>query len=352
MFVYITTVVCCTLLMCVADKMSKKARVLPFVITFLILFTVSGFRYGVGTDYFFTYVPTYKQIYNGTPPPMEPIFKWLNGLCIDFAGSWYQSIFIVTSFIFIGLVYIAIYNMPCSKALLTVSFLCGGYFLLSLNVVRQTIATALFCCALFLVKRNMDGEKQLQSLFEAFSLVAIAVGFHYSAIIYFAVIPLLYLKLDRKIYLSLFAFFAVLVPTFVAVIGILLKGTKYGNYISGYYLDSGKAFSLSSLLFVGFFFVYLFTKSKEGDHWFTVFRNLHFVGSIAIMIGLSIPLGQRVSALFYLLNFLSIPYYLEYYVAGRKKIFAKISYFSLCLFIFLHTLSVNGNGVLPYNFAI
>lgn len=352
MFVYITTVFCCTLLMCVADKLSKKARVLPFVITFLILFTVSGFRYGVGTDYFFTYVPTYKQIYNGTPPPMEPIFKWLNGLCIDFAGSWYQSIFIVTSFIFIGLVYIAIYNMPCSKALLTVSFLCGGYFLLSLNVVRQTIATALFCCALFLVKRNMDGEKQLQSLFEAFSLVAIAVGFHYSAIIYFAVIPLLYLKLDRKIYLSLFAFFAVLVPTFVAVIGILLKGTKYGNYISGYYLDSGKAFSLSSLLFVGFFLVYLFTKSKEGDHWFTVFRNLHFVGSIAIMIGLSIPLGQRVSALFYLLNFLSIPYYLEYYVAGRKKIFAKISYFSLCLFIFLHTLSVNGNGVLPYNFAI
>lgn len=352
MFVYTTTVFCCTLLMCVADKLSKKARVLPFVITFLILFTVSGFRYGVGTDYFFTYVPTYKQIYNGTPPPMEPIFKWLNGLCIDFAGSWYQSIFIVTSFIFIGLVYIAIYNMPCSKALLTVSFLCGGYFLLSLNVVRQTIATALFCCALFLVKRNMDGEKQLQSLFEAFSLVAIAVGFHYSAIIYFAVIPLLYLKLDRKIYLSLFAFFAVLVPTFVAVIGILLKGTKYGNYISGYYLDSGKAFSLSSLLFVGFFFVYLFTKSKEGDHWFTVFRNLHFVGSIAIMIGLSIPLGQRVSALFYLLNFLSIPYYLEYYVAGRKKIFAKISYFSLCLFIFLHTLSVNGNGVLPYNFAI
>lgn len=352
MFVYITTVFCCTLLMCVADKLSKKARVLPFVITFLILFTVSGFRYGVGTDYFFTYVPTYKQIYNGTPPPMEPIFKWLNGLCIDFAGSWYQSIFIVTSFIFIGLVYIAIYNMPCSKALLTVSFLCGGYFLLSLNVVRQTIATALFCCALFLVKRNMEGEKQLQSLFEVFSLVAIAVGFHYSAIIYFAVIPLLYLKLDKKIYLSLFAFFAVLVPTFVAVIGILLKGTKYGNYISGYYSDSGKAFSLSSLLFVGFFFVYLFTKSKEGDHWFTVFRNLHFVGSIAIMIGLSIPLGQRVSALFYLLNFLSIPYYLEYYVAGEKKIFATISYFSLCLFIFLHTLSVNGNGVLPYNFAI
>ena len=209
MFVYITTVFCCTLLMCVADKLSKKARVLPFVITFLILFTVSGFRYGVGTDYFFTYVPTYKQIYNGTPPPMEPIFKWLNGLCIDFAGSWYQSIFIVTSFIFIGLVYIAIYNMPCSKALLTVSFWCGGYFLLSLNVVRQTIATALFCCALFLVKRNMDGEKQLQSLIEAFSLVTIAVGFHYSAIIYFAVIPLLYLKLDKKIYLSLFAFFAV-----------------------------------------------------------------------------------------------------------------------------------------------
>ncbi|WP_420920065.1 hypothetical protein [Bifidobacterium adolescentis] len=57
------------------------------------------------------------------------------------------------------------------------------------------------------MKRNMDGKNQLQSLFVAFSLVAIAVGFHYSALIYFAVIPLLYLKLDKKIYLSLFAFF-------------------------------------------------------------------------------------------------------------------------------------------------
>ena len=185
-----------------------------------------------------------------------------------------------------------------------------------------------------------------------FFLVAIAVGFHYSAIIYFAVIPLLYLKLDRKIYLSLFAFFAVLVPTFVAVIGILLKGTKYGNYISGYYPDPSKAFSLSPLLFVGFFFVYLFTDSKEDDHWFNIFRNLHFVGSIAIMIGLSIPLGQRVSALFYLLNFLSIPYYLEYYIAGKNKIFIKILYFSFCIFLFLHTLAVNGNGILPYNFVI
>ena len=155
---------------------------------------------------FFTYVPTYKQIYNGTPPPMEPIFLWLNKLCIDFAGSWYQSIFIITSFIFIGLIYIVIYNMPCSKVLLTVSFLCGGYFLYSFNVVRQTIATALFCCALLFVERNMDGKKRLQSLFAAFFLVAIAVGFHYSALIYFVVITLLYLKLEQKIYLSFFRF--------------------------------------------------------------------------------------------------------------------------------------------------
>lgn len=70
------------------------------------------------------------------------------------------------------------------------------------------------------------------------------------------------------------------------------------------------------------------------------------------MIGLSIPLGQRISALFYLLNFLSIPYYLEYYIVEKKKIFVKILYFSLCLFMFLHTLSVNGNGILPYNSAI
>ena len=352
MFVYITSVFCCILLMCVADKLNKRAKVLPFAIVFLILFAISGFRYGVGTDYFFTYVPTYKQIYNGTPPPVEPIFKWLNGLCIDFAGSWYQSIFIVTSFIFIGLIYIVIYNMPCSKVLLTVSFLCGGYFLFSFNVVRQTIATALFCCALLFVERNMEGKKRLQSLFVAFSLVAIAVGFHYSALIYFVVITLLYLKLDKKIYLFFFSASAVLVPTFVAVIGILLKGTKYGNYISGYYADPSKAFSLSSLLFVGFFFVYLFTDSKEDDHWFNIFRNLHFVGSIAIMIGFSIPLGQRVSALFYVLNFLSIPYYLEYYITEKNKIFVKILYFSFCFFMFLRALAVNGNGVLPYNFAI
>ena len=34
MFVYITTVFCCILLMYVADKLNKRARILPFVITF------------------------------------------------------------------------------------------------------------------------------------------------------------------------------------------------------------------------------------------------------------------------------------------------------------------------------
>ncbi|WP_268750924.1 EpsG family protein, partial [Bifidobacterium longum] len=63
-------------------------------------------------------------------------------------------------------------------------------------------------------------------------------------------------------------------------------------------------------------------------------------------------LGQRVSALFYLLNFLSIPYYLEYYITGKNKTFISILYFSFCFFMFLHTLGVNGNGILPYNFAI
>ena len=75
----------------------------------------------------------------------------------------------------------------------------------------------------------MDGKNQLQSLFMAFFLVAIAVGFHYSAIIYFAVIPLLYLKLDRKIYLSLFAFFAVLVPTLLQLLVSCSKGQSMGT---------------------------------------------------------------------------------------------------------------------------
>ena len=197
MFICITSVFCCILLVCVADKLNKKAEVLPFAIVFWFYLQYLDSIWS-WNRLFFTYVPTYKQIYNGTPPPTEPIFLWLNKLCIDFAGSWYQSIFIITSFIFIGLIYIVIYNMPCSKVLLTVSFLCGGYFLYSFNVVRQTIATALFCCALLFVERNMDGKKRLQSLFAAFFLVAIAVGFHYSALIYFVVITLLYLKLDKK----------------------------------------------------------------------------------------------------------------------------------------------------------
>ena len=84
---------------------------------------------------------------------------------------------------------------------------------------------------------------------------------------------------------------------------------------------------------LGFFFVYLFTESKEDDHWFNIFRNLHFIGSIAIMIGLFIPLGQRVSALFYLLNFLSIPYYIEYYITEKNKMLIKIIIFIFLFFI-------------------
>ena len=45
MFIYITSVFCCILLVCVADKLNKKAEVLPFAIVFFFFFTISGFLY-------------------------------------------------------------------------------------------------------------------------------------------------------------------------------------------------------------------------------------------------------------------------------------------------------------------
>ena len=48
------------------DRIKKwRERTLLCLFAFLILFIIMGFRYGVGQDYFFTYVPMYLKIYNG-----------------------------------------------------------------------------------------------------------------------------------------------------------------------------------------------------------------------------------------------------------------------------------------------
>ena len=63
-------------------------------------FLVSAFRYGIGTDYFYTYIPQFKIIANGGESYYEYGFFMLNKIISYFTYDS-QWIIIVTSFLFI-----------------------------------------------------------------------------------------------------------------------------------------------------------------------------------------------------------------------------------------------------------
>ena len=97
--------------MYVADKLNKRAK--DFYLLLLLFDFIPHYldsRYGVGTDYFFTYVPTYKQIYNGTPPPMgAPYLNGLTGCVLILRVAGISLYLLLQALYFIRFKYILLY---------------------------------------------------------------------------------------------------------------------------------------------------------------------------------------------------------------------------------------------------
>lgn len=177
------------------------ANGLIFVCVLYLAFIVGNRSTYVGTDTE-NYMYFYDQVIacNCSPAGFEPIFGFLaRGLAI--LSTEVDLLFICISFLQLFLLvamsrqlsqYLGFERNDYRVILLTVafSFLSPFFMAAQINIIRQGVAALAVCSAIIAM-----AEKRLRP---ALIWGVLAIGFHFSAVLYIAVLPLFYLKFRNR----------------------------------------------------------------------------------------------------------------------------------------------------------
>lgn len=331
---------------CYDHASNKKQKQIFFIMTSIIPFFVMAFRYGVGQDYFYTYVPVFESILNNTNQTnIEFGFFLLNKFCQIFTDNP-QSIFILTSILFFFFIFGTLHH-HMEKGMLFLAiyiFIAGGFYLYSFNVIRQCLATSIF----FFSLKYIDEKKPIKY----FILIFCAALIHKSALIYLPFYFISKHKFKPVTYLLVLLIISLFSTQIVLVVNKLLVGTKYYNYITGYYNDPSSSKITASQILNILIFLFILYKEKNQkieDQFLTILGNIHYVGIIFTLFMGAIPLIFRMSTLFYLIQFISVPYIVKKYISKNLKPFAITTILIIYGILFINTLIKNGNNILPYH---
>lgn len=209
------------------------------IVFFVFLSVVSGFRYGVGTD-FFGYVNYFNLIDSGYTLSVEPGFRFLSTMfsTMNFNS---QALFLTLSILTMTFIYKGINYYTKGdytyKPVLYIILLIFTFFP-SLNGARQALAAAIiFYASRFIVEKN----------FFKFSIwVFFAALFHYSSIIFFG-LYFIATKDFKRITLLIVLFFSFFLAKFGMINGFLeyillnFSFLDIGGYIENYLYSSYNA---------------------------------------------------------------------------------------------------------------
>ena len=147
---------------------------------FLILGSVSAFRYSVGYDYSTVYAPAYEAVladpagYSFSDSPFEPAFVLLEKM-IAWCTPNFQMLFAVTSYLIVGLLTAFYWKYSANAAMSVLLFLLLSQYYCTMNFIRQSIAGAIALFALPFLKRRR--------FLPCLLLILLAACFHQSALI-------------------------------------------------------------------------------------------------------------------------------------------------------------------------
>lgn len=349
MIVYIFMILS-TVIMTIGIKKARKNKnksleIACKIMIFLIPFLIMAFRYGIGVDYFYTYVPVFETIkLTGEYNNIEGGYVLLNKLVLLFTQD-YAGIFIVTSFLFCIFIYKAI--MQSSKDI-TLSFyiLFGScFFFYAMNVTRQSIVIAIFIYCIKYIKER----KMLKYMI----IILLASLIHTIALIFIPVYFVSHLKITPK-KLAIIAVIVVLGQTLIYnVIVRITDGTKYENYITGRYNVSENSMispiiNLSTLILC-YYYKKKDEKNGQYDDELNILTNIHIIALLCSLLLGTFPLASRVFVNFYHVQILTIPLLLN---KEKRKSIRQILYMGYVFLFginFAYSVGIkNGNQVLPY----
>ncbi len=322
-------------------KKSKFIEKLLLIVSFFIALFPMGLRYGIGTDYFYTYLPHFYGIARGTMEFSEIGFNIINKIIFDLTGD-YRVLFFVTSFIFLYFIYKGIYENSNNLFISIMLIFIGQSYFYSMNMVRQAIAISIIFYAFKYMKEN----KRIKYIL----CCIIASLIHVSAILMIPFIFIFNFKLDNKKRIILVILLLIFQPVIEIVIKYIIQFTPYAWYYTSQY-NTGTSSMVLILTNIIIFMLNIFYYNEETkeDKEFKILTNINFIGMCIILISSSIPLVNRLVRYFTIFQILLIPKIFEKEKNQKLRIILKVVILGI-LFIAMYyqIMILGGEGVYPY----
>lgn len=252
------------------------------LLTFIILGSISAFRFDVGYDYSYIYRPLYEPILQNpfiasSELVHEPGFVLLERL-IALASSDYHMLFIVTSYLIVGLFMLYYYLYSPGPAVSVFLFLSLGQFYCSMNFIRQTLAGVICLFALPFLQRR--------KFWRYCAIVLVASLFHTSALIMLVFYFVNLIPVNGNV---LLVYVPVAIIFYLSSSGMIELVTQF---VYGHYNENEPAvaqgFPLTALAILVFLFLFLFLNRKtltKRDEKNYVYLNYAFFAMLFMFLG-------------------------------------------------------------------
>lgn len=298
-------------------------EIVLIILFFSILF---GARYDVGEDHL-RYLDGYLDPFIHHNTGQEPIFKLI--------GDVFKSIGLHPIIYFSVLasiqIFCLLYFMKDEKRIwpfLVLTLIMGQFFLSWMNGIRQDVAACIFLCATTFILRRKFWPYAL--------LIAICIGFHYSALI---LLPIYFLFFNRNSYVGS-RLFQIIILSFVSVIAIskfeilpyfgkiittftnLLGYQEYSEGVLMSFADKTKTgLSMYMSILIDYVIVinYRRLKSFYTGNKFNLIYNLYFWGTIMQILFINNLVLARPFRYFRNFKMIIIAYLLFYLFSNLKS---------------------------------
>lgn len=315
------------------------------------IFFIMAFRYDVGTDYFYGYIPGFKNIALGaTSFGKEPGFYLLNKLIQVFTLQS-QWLIITTSFIYVLCLGMIIDEQSVNPFVSIFVLFASTIFFVSLNNIRQQIAVIFILWGFrFVIKHNFWAYFGL--------CAASAYFFHMSSIMMILVYPLVNSKILKKYYFIWMplGFFAI--PLLVKLYMKIMVLLGYGGYLESFIGTTGNFRLLyqNIIVFVILFIGIGFKNIRDDDKNYGYFAMQYAALTISIVTYFLklIEINERVCFYFMVFQIVSLPIALNSMYKQNKYVLAVMIAVLLWLSFdsFYYSIYINGyHEVLPYQFC-
>ncbi len=284
-------------------KRAKRKYLLFLILAILPIGLISGFRYGLGTDYFYTYSPNFYKILNGESPYSEIGFNLLNKAIQIFTHKD-TALFLVTGILFAFLLVKTIVKYSNNVVFsFLVAFISCIYFV-SLNNIRQSIASIIMLASFpYFIKKDT---------IKIILCCLAGMIFHYTAVIILMAYFVCNIKFIRKNFSFLCILSILLLPVIAVVVREIGMHTKYAYYFVSHFNNnrSTTVMILYNMLFFVLFYLRM-NRYRMKDRKCYLFLVMQFMALWCSLLSLFIPISEMISRIvnfFIVFQILAVPY--------------------------------------------